>query len=88
VNVSPTEKPPTGLRYEFDGHIAEKWSEYHSIGAHCASWAVDGSCTDYVRVPFTISPEIIEAGIKRLASAWSRYERTRYQEVETLGIVV
>lgn len=53
-----------------------------------SSMTVDGSCTDYVRLPFTVETEVIEAGVKRLAAAWSRYERTCYHGSETLGIVV
>jgi DNA-binding transcriptional MocR family regulator len=42
-----------------------------------SSMTVDGSCTEYVRLSYTASPAIIEAGIARLASAWGRYARTR-----------
>ncbi len=40
-----------------------------------SAMTVDGSCTEYLRLPFTICPATIEAGIVRLASAWRRYER-------------
>lgn len=41
------------------------------------SMTLDGSCTEYVRLSYTASPAIVEAGIIRLASAWRRYEHTR-----------
>ena len=53
-----------------------------------ASMTVDGSCAEYVRLPFTICRVIIEAGIMRLASAWRRYAHTRFHGSESLGIVV
>jgi DNA-binding transcriptional MocR family regulator len=52
-----------------------------------SSMTVDGSCSEYVRLPFTISPEIIEASVKRLASAWGRYKRVSRRS-ETLRVVV
>jgi DNA-binding transcriptional MocR family regulator len=53
-----------------------------------SSMTVDGSCTEYVRLPFTVCPATIEAGTERLASAWRRYEHTRFYRSEPLGIVV
>ena len=42
-----------------------------------SSMTVDGSCTEYLRLPLTVCPATIEAAIVRLASAWHRYEHTR-----------
>jgi DNA-binding transcriptional MocR family regulator len=42
-----------------------------------SSMTVDGSCEEYLRLPFTVSPEIVETGIVRLATAWRRYEHMR-----------
>jgi len=53
-----------------------------------SSMTIDGSCTEYVRLSYTASPAIIEAGIVRLAPAWRRYEHTRSHRPESLGIVV
>jgi DNA-binding transcriptional MocR family regulator len=52
-----------------------------------SSMTVDGSCSEYLRLPFTISPEIIEASVKRLASAWSRYTHVS-RRGDTLRVVV
>lgn len=41
-----------------------------------SSMTVDGSCEEYLRVPFTACRGRIAAGVVRLASAWSRYEQT------------
>jgi DNA-binding transcriptional MocR family regulator len=53
-----------------------------------SSMTVDGSCAEYLRLPFTVCPAIIEAGVARLASAWRRYAHTRFQCFESLDIVV
>jgi DNA-binding transcriptional MocR family regulator len=53
-----------------------------------SSMTVDGSCEEYLRLPFTVSPEIIDSGIARLATAWRRYEHARLHRSESLGIVV
>lgn len=53
-----------------------------------SSMTVDGSCEEYLRLPFTVSPEIVEAGIVRLAAAWRRYEHIRLHRSESLGTVV
>jgi DNA-binding transcriptional MocR family regulator len=45
-----------------------------------SSMTIDGSCTEYLRLPLTVCPDTIEAAIVRLASAWHRYERTRPHE--------
>lgn len=44
-----------------------------------SSMTVDGSCEDYLRLPFTACRAMIAAGAVRLASAWRRYEQTRFQ---------
>jgi hypothetical protein len=49
---------------------------------------VDGSCEEYLRLPFTVSPEIVEAGIARLATAWRQYEDMRLHRSESLRVVV
>lgn len=53
-----------------------------------SSMTVDGSCEEYLRLPFTVRPEIVEAGIVRLATAWRRYEHTRRPSSESLGVIV
>lgn len=53
-----------------------------------SSMTVDGSCKEYVRLPFAVCPPIVEAGIVRLASAWRRYEHMRFHRYESLEIVV
>jgi DNA-binding transcriptional MocR family regulator len=53
-----------------------------------SSMTVDGSCAEYVRLPFTGCPATIEAGVARLASAWRRYANTRFHGFESLRIVV
>jgi DNA-binding transcriptional MocR family regulator len=53
-----------------------------------SSMTVDGSCAEYVRLPFAVCRARIEAGVSRLASAWRRYAQTRSQAFESLGIVV
>jgi hypothetical protein len=45
---------------------------------------VDGSGEEYLRLPFTVSPAIVAAGVVRLASAWSRYEQTHSHRSEPL----
>jgi DNA-binding transcriptional MocR family regulator len=49
---------------------------------------VDGSCDEYIRLPFSACRARIEAGVVRLASAWRRYTHTRFQGFESLRIVV
>jgi DNA-binding transcriptional MocR family regulator len=41
-----------------------------------STMTIDGSCDEYVRLPFTACRAIIAAGIVRLASAWKRYEQS------------
>jgi DNA-binding transcriptional MocR family regulator len=41
------------------------------------SMTVDGSHSEYLRLPITACPATIEAGVVRLASAWRRYEHAR-----------
>jgi DNA-binding transcriptional MocR family regulator len=41
------------------------------------SMTVDGSHSEYLRLPITASPPTIEAGVVRLALAWRRYEQAR-----------
>jgi len=53
-----------------------------------SSMTVDGSCAEYVRLPFTVCPAIIDVGVARLASAWRRYEYMRFHRSESLRIVV
>ena len=53
-----------------------------------SSMTVDGSCTEYLRLPLTACPATIEAGIVRLASAWHRYEHALSHRSESLRIVV
>ena len=53
-----------------------------------SSMTVDGSCEEYLRLPFTVSPAIIAAGVVRLASAWSRYEQARLNRSGSLEVVV
>jgi len=53
-----------------------------------SSMTVDGSCPEYLRVPFTMGPEIIETGVQRLAAAWNRYEQARYRGADSLTVVV
>jgi DNA-binding transcriptional MocR family regulator len=53
-----------------------------------SSMTVDGSCAEYVRLPFAVCRARIEAGVARLASAWRRYAQTRSQGFESLGVVV
>jgi DNA-binding transcriptional MocR family regulator len=48
-----------------------------------SSMAVDGSCTEYVQLPFTACRARIEAGVARLASAWRRYAHTRFLRAGT-----
>jgi DNA-binding transcriptional MocR family regulator len=53
-----------------------------------SAMTLDGSCTEYLRLSFTLAPEIIEAGVKRLACAWNHYERARDHGSDTLGMVI
>jgi len=53
-----------------------------------SSMTVDGSCREYLRLPFTVSPAIVDAGIVRLTSAWRRYEDARFDRSESPAIVV
>jgi len=53
-----------------------------------SSMTVDGSCVEYVRLPFALCRARIEAAVARLASAWRRYAQTRSHGFESLGIVV
>ena len=53
-----------------------------------SSMTIDGSCTEYVRLSYTASSAIIEAGIARLASAWRRYTHARLHDSESVGVVV
>jgi DNA-binding transcriptional MocR family regulator len=53
-----------------------------------SSMTVDGSCAEYVRLPFAVCRARIEAGVTRLASAWRRYAQTRSPGFESLGIGV
>jgi DNA-binding transcriptional MocR family regulator len=40
-------------------------------------FSVDGSTAEYVRLPFTLPPQVLEAGIRRLAEAWQELEAGR-----------
>ncbi|MGA8797352.1 MAG: PLP-dependent aminotransferase family protein [Candidatus Cybelea sp.] len=52
-----------------------------------SSMTVDGSCTEYLRLPLTVCPAAIEAGTRRLALAWSRYLHSRSHDVESQRVV-
>jgi DNA-binding transcriptional MocR family regulator len=50
-----------------------------------SSMTVDGSCAEYVRLPFAVCRARIEAGVARLASAWCRYAQTRSHRFGLIG---
>jgi DNA-binding transcriptional MocR family regulator len=45
-----------------------------------STMTVDASGEGHLRLPFTACRAIIAAGVMRLASAWSRYERLTYRQ--------
>jgi DNA-binding transcriptional MocR family regulator len=43
---------------------------------------------DYVRLPFSLTPEVIEAGLRRLAQAWSAYRPAAESRRQSLSVIV
>jgi DNA-binding transcriptional MocR family regulator len=50
-------------------------------------FSVDGSTTGYVRLPFSLPPQVLEAGVRRLTEAWRDLEAGRAEPSSSMPLV-
>jgi DNA-binding transcriptional MocR family regulator len=50
--------------------------------------SVDGSFSDYLRLPFGHEPTVLEEAVRRLARAWRAYAPTTRVRAEKVAVVV
>jgi aspartate/methionine/tyrosine aminotransferase len=47
-----------------------------------------GGFGDYLRLPFSLTPDVLEAGLRRLARAWSAYRPGAESRRQSLAVIV
>jgi DNA-binding transcriptional MocR family regulator len=76
-------KLPSGYAVEF-GQVALRHGVVIVAGSHMSASDQHGQ---YVRVPFLADAEAMEAGVRRLASAWREYRSSDRRDAARVGLV-
>jgi DNA-binding transcriptional MocR family regulator len=71
-----------------DAEVLARVARDHGVaivpGMH---FSVDGSTAAYVRLPFALPPQVLEAGVRRLAEAWREYDAGRAEPASPTPLV-
>jgi DNA-binding transcriptional MocR family regulator len=71
-----------------DAEVLARHARDHGVaivpGTH---FSIDGSTSGYVRLPFALPPQVLEAGVRRLAEAWREFEAGRAEPGSSTPLV-